>query len=50
MEASAETLTTSRTLYIVHRQGIIGSANKIQLTLNGRSCLRLPMAISCALN
>ncbi len=36
MEASAETLTTSRTLYIVHRQGIIGSANKIQLTLNGR--------------
>ncbi len=36
MEAAAEALTAPRPLYIVHRQGLIGSANKIQLTLNGR--------------
>lgn len=36
MEATAKTLTAPRSLYIVHRQGLIGSANKIQLTLNGR--------------
>ncbi len=36
MEAAAEKLDTPSALYIVHRQGLIGSANKIQLSLNGR--------------
>ncbi|MGI6696934.1 MAG: hypothetical protein ACOX6O_12005 [Christensenellales bacterium] len=36
IESAAEKLATPGELYIVHRQGIIGSANKIQLTLNGR--------------
>ncbi|MDI9521006.1 MAG: hypothetical protein QM308_07655 [Bacillota bacterium] len=36
LEATAERLAAPSALYIVHKQGIIGSANKIRLTLNGR--------------
>lgn len=35
IEAEGEKLDTPAKLYIVHKKGIIGSANKIRLTLNG---------------
>lgn len=40
-EAVAEKLNFPERLLIVHRQGLIGSANKIVLTLNGREIARL---------
>ena len=36
MEADQERLAVPGVLYIVHRKGLIGSENKIRLTLNGR--------------
>lgn len=36
IEETAEKLSAPCTLYIVHRQGQIGSANRVHLTLNGR--------------
>lgn len=36
IEETGEKLSAPCTLYIVHRQGLIGSANQIQLAINGR--------------